>query len=139
MNSILLVDDEEAICVEFARTLEGLGFEVEVAPTVESGLAHAEAAQFDAILVEFNIKSEQSAHPRAGKGLQLVRQIRALEVKAPVVIFTAMDGELYERTSLDAGADDFILKTAPVPSLVRRLRSHIRQFNRNLDGKKTRV
>jgi ActR/RegA family two-component response regulator len=42
MNSILLVDDEAAICVEFARTLEGLGFKVEVAPTLESGLSLAE-------------------------------------------------------------------------------------------------
>jgi DNA-binding response OmpR family regulator len=134
MNSILVVDDEAIICAEFARTLEGLGFKVDVAQTVESGLTRAEAAHFDAILVEFNIKSERSAHPRAGKGLQLVRQIRAMEVKAPVMIFTAMAGELYETASLDAGADDFILKTTPIPYLVARLRSHIRRFNPNLDG-----
>jgi len=55
MNSILLVDDEKVVCAEFARTLEGLGFKVEVADTVESGLACAQAALFDAILVEFNL------------------------------------------------------------------------------------
>jgi DNA-binding response OmpR family regulator len=136
MNSILLVDDETIICAEFARTLEGLGFKVEVAPDVESGLSCAETAQFDAILVEFNLRSERRALPRTGNGLQLVRQLRALDVITPVLMFTAMEGELYETASLNAGADDFILKTTSIPSLVSRLRSHIRRHRQSL-GERT--
>ena len=136
MNSILLVDDEGVICAEFARTLEGLGFEVEVASNVESGLSCAEAAQFDAILVEFNLRSERRAHPRTGNGLQVVRQLRALGISAPVLMFTAMKGELYETASLDASADDFILKTTSIPSLVSRLRAHIGRHEQSL-GERT--
>ena len=132
MNSILLVDDETIICAEFARTLEGLGFKVEVAPDVESGLSCAEATHFDAILVEFNLRSERHSHPRTGNGLQLVRQLRALDVIAPVLMFTAMEGELYETASLEAGADDFILKTTSIPSLVSRLRAHIRRYQQSV-------
>jgi DNA-binding response OmpR family regulator len=128
MNSILLVDDETVISAEFARTLKGLGFEVAVAPDVESGLSCAESARFDAILVEFNLRSERRAYLRAGNGLQLVRQLRASDVNAPVLMFTAMEGELYEAASFDAGADDFIEKTQPIPSLVSRLRAHIRRY-----------
>jgi DNA-binding response OmpR family regulator len=127
MNSILLMDDETVIAAEFARTLEGLGFEVGLAPTVESDLSCVKAGQFDAILVEFNLRSERRAHSRSGNGLQVIRQLRALEVTAPVLMFTAMKGELYETASLDAGADDFILKTTSIPSLVSRLRAHIRR------------
>jgi len=130
MNSILLVDDEEAICVEFARTLEGLGFNVEVAPTVESGLSRAETARFDAILVEFNIRSERGVHPRSGNGLKLIRQLCALNIPAPVLMLTAMEGQFYEIASLDAGADDFLPKTASIPVLVSRLRAHIRRDGR---------
>jgi DNA-binding response OmpR family regulator len=132
MNSILLVDDETVICAEFAQTLQDIGFEVEVASTVESGLSGAGAAQFDAILVEFDIRSERRSHPRSGNGLQLVRQLRALDVIAPVLMFTAMEGERYETTSLDAGADDFILKTISIPSLVSRIRAHIRRHQQSL-------
>jgi DNA-binding response OmpR family regulator len=128
MNSILLVDDETVICAEFARTLKSLGFGVEVAPDVESGLSCVESAQFDAILVEFNLRSERRAHPRAGNGLQLVRQLRASDVIAPVLMFTSMEGELYEAASFNAGADDFILKTTSIPSLVSRLSAHIRRY-----------
>jgi DNA-binding response OmpR family regulator len=130
MNSILLADDKTVIGAEFARTLEGLGFEVELAPTVESGLFCAEARQFDAILVEFNLRSERRAHPRSGNGLQLVRQLRSLEVTAPILMFTAMKGKLYETASLDAGADDFVLKTASIPSLISRLRADIRRHEK---------
>jgi len=96
-----------------------------VAPDLESGLSCAESTQFNAILVEFNLRSERSLHPRTGKGLQPVRQLRALEVSAPVLMFTAMEGELYERGSLDAGVDDFFAKTTSIPSLISRLRAHI--------------
>ena len=137
MNSILLVDDETVICAEFARTLEGLGFEVKVAPTVESGLSCAEAARFGAILVEFNVRSERAPHPRTGNGLQLVRQLRASDVDTPVLMFTTMEGELYETTSLDAGADDFIRKTTSIPSLVSRVRAHIRRHQQGL-GERTK-
>jgi DNA-binding response OmpR family regulator len=132
MNSLLLVDDEKAICAQCGRSLESFGYRVEMAHSLESALHCAERTQFDAILVEFNIKSKRRAHPRAGKGLQLVRQLRILEVKAPVMIFTAMEGELYEMTSLDAGADDFILKTVSIPSLVSRIRAHIRRHEQGL-------
>ena len=136
MNSILLVDDEAVISAEFALTLARFGFEVAIAPTVESGLSRAEAAQFDAILVEFNVRSKRRAHPRTGNGLQVVRQLRASDVIGPVLMFTAMEGELYETASLDAGADDFIPKTTSIPSLASSICAHIRRHQQSL-GERT--
>jgi DNA-binding response OmpR family regulator len=136
MNSILVVDDETAICAEFARTLEGFGFNVKVAADVESGLSFAEAMEYDAILVEFNLRSGRRLHPRAGNGLRLVRQLRALDIVAPVLMFTAMEGKLYETASLNAGADDFMPKTTSIPALVSRLRAHIRRHQQSL-GERT--
>ncbi len=129
MNLILLVDDEAAVCAEFARTLVNLGFEVDVAQDVESGLSAAEAGQFDAILVEFNLRLKpHCGPPRAGNGLQLVRQLRAVDLHTPILLFTAMEGELYETASLKVGANDFILKTTSIPSFLSRLRAHIYRY-----------
>jgi ActR/RegA family two-component response regulator len=72
MNSILLVGDEVAICAEFGRTLQILGFKVEIAPTVESGLSRVKATKFGAILIEFNVRSERGAQPRSGNGLKVI-------------------------------------------------------------------
>jgi DNA-binding response OmpR family regulator len=127
MTTLLLIDDEEAICSQFKRTLECFGFRVEVAHTWESALDCARKTQFDAILIEFNLKSRQGAHPRSGNGLTVIRRLRALEVAAPVLMFTAMEGDPYETASLDAGADDFILKTTSILTLVSRIRAHLRR------------
>jgi DNA-binding response OmpR family regulator len=53
-----------------------------------------------------------------------------LQVTTPVLLLTCMKGELYETSSLDAGADDFIPITTTVPSLIARLRAHIRRGDR---------
>jgi DNA-binding response OmpR family regulator len=127
MISLLLVDDEKAICSQFKRTLERFGFRVETAHRWESALDLAEQTQFDAILLEFNIESEQGAHPRSGNGLTVIRRLRALGATLPILIFTAMKGEFYETASLGAGADDFIPKTKSIPRLVSRIRAHIRR------------
>lgn len=132
MKSILLVDDEALICAEFKRTLEGFGFQVSTAHTLETALRSTRKTQFDAILLEFNLRSERRAHPTTGNGLKLVRQFRAMDVSVPVLMFTAMEGEPYESASLEAGADEFIPKAAGITSLVSRVRAHIRRHERNL-------
>jgi len=132
MKSILLVDDETLICAEFKRTLEGFGFQVSTAHTLESALRSTRKTQFDAILLEFNLLSERRAHPTTGNGVKLVRQLRAKDVAVPILMYTAMTGEPYESASLEAGADEFITKTAGIPSLVSRVHAHIRKRERDL-------
>jgi ActR/RegA family two-component response regulator len=80
MNTLLLVDDETAICADLAQTLERFGFRVEVAPTVEFDLVRAQDLEFDAILVEFNIRADKNVHPRSGNGLNAIRQLRPLRI-----------------------------------------------------------
>jgi DNA-binding response OmpR family regulator len=125
MKSILLVDDEAAVSVELQRTLQELGYHVEIAHTVESALGSISEARFDAILVEFNLRSECSAHPRTGGGIRLIRDLRKSGTTIPILVYTVMEGETYETASLDAGADDFILKQIPISDFFSRLREHI--------------
>ena len=132
MKSILLVDDETEICAELARTLRRFRFHVEAAHSLESALRSMRRAQFDAILVEFNLRSERGAHPTTGNGVRLVHQLQSEQASVPVLMFTAMEGEPYKTASLDAGADDFIPKTAGILSLVWGLRAHLRRHDRDL-------
>jgi two-component system OmpR family response regulator len=132
MKSILLVDDEPIICVELQRTLELFGYKVEIAHSFESALEWCSKTPFDAILVEFNLRSERRTHPRVGKGIDLVRQMRAFDVAVPILMLTAMEGEWYETASFDAGADDFILKTTSIPSLISCLRARIGRIGGDL-------
>jgi DNA-binding response OmpR family regulator len=121
MKWILLADDEVAISAELKQTAQGFGLDVEVAHSTQETMRWIRSAQFDLILVEFNIRSERAKAPRAGNGVALVRQLRKAQVSVPILMFTAMEGEFYRQASLDAGADDFILKTSPITDLVARL------------------
>ena len=125
MKSILLVDDEAAICVELQRTLQELEYHVEIAHTLETALGSIREARFDAILVEFNLKSECRAHPRTVGGIRLIRDLRRLGTTIPILVYTVMEGETYKAASLDAGADDFIQKQIPIFDFSSRLRDHV--------------
>lgn len=125
MKSILLVDDEAAVCVELQRTLQELGYLVDVVHTFESALGSIREARFDAILVEFNLTSECGTHPRTGGGIRLIRDLRKSGTTIPILVYTAMEGETYETASLDAGADGFILKQIPISEFFSRLGERI--------------
>jgi len=130
MKSILLVDGETEISDELARTLRRFGFSVQTAGTLERALRAVQDSQFDVLLLEFNLRSDRKARPRTGTGLEVVQRLRASGSTTPILMFTAMDGELYERASLEAGVDEFIRKTDGIPHLVTRLRVHFVQAER---------
>lgn len=125
MKSILLVDDETQVCAETQRTLRHFGFRVQTAGTVERALRAVRGTQFDAVLLEFNLRSSRKTCPRTAAGLEVVRRLRASGGTTPILMFTAMDGELYEKASLEAGVDEFILKTEGIPQLLTRLHARI--------------
>ena len=124
MKSILLVDDEAAICAELQRNFCQFGYQVDLAHSFESALALSSKAEFDLILVEFNLTSERGDHPRSGEGLRLIRDLRKSGTTIPILVYTVMEGEAYETASLDAGADDFILKKTPISEFFSRLAYH---------------
>jgi|SRR5580698_821518 DNA-binding response OmpR family regulator len=121
MISILLVDSESEICSEISRVLQQCGLHVQTANSLEKALQLAQQSPYDAILVEFNLRSESKDSTSAGMGLELICRLRASGTKAALVVFTAMEGEVYETMSREAGADDFIQKVAGITHLLSRL------------------
>jgi DNA-binding response OmpR family regulator len=128
MKSILLVDDEATIAVQLQETLQSFGYQVEAAHTFESAQGSISKRHFDAILVEFNLRSECSDHPRTGGGIRLIRDLRESGTRIPILVYTAMEGETYKTASLDASADDFISKQIPISDFFSRLREHIMRY-----------
>jgi len=50
-----------------------------------------------------------------------------------------MEGEIYETASLNAGADEFILKQTPVSDFFSRLREHVMIRGATQDGDYYRI
>lgn len=131
MKKILLVDTEPVSAAGLQRTLAGFEFCVEVVTSAEDAHAALSASSFDLILVEFDLSKTKQHGTPAISGTGLVRELRAAQVKLPILMYTALEAEWYETAALDAGADDFILKRIPKTTLLSRIHAHLRRYDRD--------
>ena len=141
MNSILLVDSETAVATALQASLRQFGFDVELAESSKAAHAWCRSRHFDLLLVEFDlsprlIDDSNREPPKTAKGswsgTGLIRELRAMRITCPILVHTVLEGELYETASLDSGADDYIIKKAPISTLLSRIHAHLRRRERDL-------
>ncbi|MGE5662947.1 MAG: response regulator [Deltaproteobacteria bacterium] len=120
-RSILIVEDEKEIRDLLAHYLRKEGFDPDVAPDGETGLARARARKPSLILLDILL-------PRMD-GLELLRKIRADgEIGAtPVIMLTAKGDETDRVVGLELGADDYIPKPFSPREVVARVKAVIRR------------
>src|SRR5258708_19580458 len=136
MNSILLVDSETVVATALQATLNRFGFEVELAESGKAAHAWLTKAQFDLIVVDFDLSprpnGEAVLEPSKSatgcwSGTGLIRELRAARIRSPLLVYTVLEGELYESPSLDAGPDDYIVNKPPISILLSPLHAHLRR------------
>jgi len=87
---------------EYLRESEAAEFDVEVVRRVSEALACLEAGGIDVILLDLSLPD---AH-----GLETVRRISAAAPDVPIVVLTGLDDENIGLRSVQAGAQDFLVK-----------------------------
>ncbi len=110
MKSVLIIDDELELSVEIQKKLQRAGFQVDLAQDVESAQDLVENTHFDLIILDLNLKEESKGSPNPAHGTGLVRQFRAAGINVPILVHSVMSGEFHMTASLDAGADEYIIK-----------------------------
>lgn len=136
MKSLLLVDDELEMSVEIQRKLERAKFHVELARDVESAQDLVDKTHFDLIILDLNLKEESKGTPNPAYGTGLVRQFRAAGINVPILVHSVMSSEFYMTASLDAGADEYIIKRGETfRVLLARIQAHFRRDERLLGTK----
>jgi DNA-binding response OmpR family regulator len=140
MKSILLIDGCHTTAISLKEVLHRYGFHVETAENSGAVRNLTREAEFDLIVMEFNpfgsrvpiqsLGAEQLGE-ELGKGTALIRELRAWRVTSPILVYTSLRGELYETATLDAGADDYILKSDSCSILLARLHAHLRRRQRD--------
>jgi len=127
---VLLVDDDQALRDMLASQLEQQGdFRADVAATGAEGLSMAMREPFDVVILDIGLPDID--------GRDVCRQMRHGNVKCPIIMLTAVDGEAETIVGLDAGANDYIVKPFRLNVLLARLRAHIRQHERSDDAEFT--
>jgi two-component system, OmpR family, response regulator len=116
---ILLVDDEERFIDAVAQGLQAEGFVVDVARDGRDGLAMAGCGDYDAIVLDLMLPGMN--------GYMVCSELRSGGNWVPIIMLTAMDGELDEAEGLDCGADDYLTKPFSFVVLLARLRALLRR------------
>jgi two-component system OmpR family response regulator len=116
---ILVVEDELKMANLLRRGLVEEGHTVDVARTGDDAVWMAQAAEFDAIVLDLMLPGLD--------GVEVCRRIRDNGVWAPVLMLTARDSVEDRVTGLDAGADDYLPKPFSFAELLARLRALVRR------------
>lgn len=107
MKKILVVDDEENICMLYKEELEDMGYEVTTARDGASAIAALEERPFDLVTLDMRMKGMD--------GIETLRKMKEMNSKLPVVISSA-----YEEYKNDFGSwasDAYIVKSADTTAL----------------------
>jgi two-component system NtrC family response regulator len=101
-SRILLVDDDESIRKVLGYMLEEAGYAVESAPGADAGLRLASAHRPDLVLSDIKMPGKD--------GLELLRELRALDPSIPVIILTAFGTVGTAVEAMKHGASDYLTK-----------------------------
>jgi two-component system OmpR family response regulator len=116
---VLIVEDEPLLAGSLAKGLGAEGFVVMLAATGPSGLRQATANSFDVVILDIMLPGLS--------GYEVLAQLRAHQVWAPVLMLTAKDEDDDQVRAFDLGADDYLTKPFSFTVLVARLRALIRR------------
>jgi DNA-binding response OmpR family regulator len=118
---VLLVEDVPGLRRAIASGLSRLGFVVEQAHDGPSGLWAARETSPDVLVLDVGLPGFD--------GLELLRCLRADQIKTPALMLTAMN-ELEDRLAgFDCGADDYLAKPADVLEIAARVHALARRSN----------
>jgi two-component system OmpR family response regulator len=116
---LLVVEDEPKLAALVARGLREEGYAVDVAARGEDALWMAEAAPYDAVLLDVMLPGAD--------GFAVCRRLREQGVWSPVLMLTARDAVDDRVAGLDSGADDYLPKPFAFDELLARIRALVRR------------
>ena len=122
-SSVLIADDDIAICEALERSLRFEGFKVRTALNGELAIEEIEKAIPDILILDINMPEVD--------GIQVTKYLRSLDIDIPICILSARD-EVSDRISgLEAGADDYVVKPFSFEELLARIHALLRRRSLN--------
>ncbi len=133
-NRILIVDDEEMICLLLAQRLFKEGYICATANNGKEALNHFYKDDLSLIITDIKMPEMD--------GIKLLKRVKALNPKMMVVIMTAYPEIDLAVEAMRLGANDFLIKTVDLDLLVlsvknvlekKRLEEELEAYHKNLE------
>jgi DNA-binding response OmpR family regulator len=118
-ESILVIEDEQAVRTTLTDRLRSEGYVVDTAGDGQEGFDKAANLPFDLIILDLML-------PRRG-GLDVCRDIRHAGMATPILMLTVRNETLDKVVGLRLGADDYMTKPFEASELIARVESLLRR------------
>ncbi len=115
---VLIVEDETNIRRFIRLALENEGYDVFEADGVRRGLIEAATRRPDLVVLDLGLPD--------GEGIEFISDVRTWSV-VPIIVLSARSHENDKISSLDAGADDYLVKPFGAGELLARVRAQLRR------------
>ena len=118
MTTVLVIDDEPALCRALRVNLTARDYDVTVAGDGASGLASIARERPDVVILDLGLPDMD--------GEEVIRGVRGWSA-TPIIVLSAREQEHAKVAALDAGADDYVTKPFGMDELLARLRAAVRR------------
>ena len=116
---LLLVEDERALSYALVNMFEKEKIEVTACYDGKDGLEYVLSGAYDLIILDVLM-------PKMN-GFDVLKEIRKNKIATPVLMLTALSGEMDKVKGLDLGADDYLSKPFGFSELMARVRALLRR------------
>jgi DNA-binding response OmpR family regulator len=123
---ILIVEDEQELCLTLGDRLRSEGYAVECAFDGKSGMDKIREAPFDLVILDLMLPVRS--------GLDLCVDIRRSGFTTPILILTALGQSVEKVAGLKLGADDYVTKPFDTPELMARVEALLRRVPNRSEG-----
>jgi len=120
VNSLLFIEDDDAIRLALSMALEDEGYEVREAADGRAGLAAFAEREPDLVLLDLRLPDLS--------GFEVCRTLRSSSL-VPIIIVTAQTDTYDLVAGLEAGADDYVTKPVVPKELAARIRAALRRVH----------
>jgi two-component system alkaline phosphatase synthesis response regulator PhoP len=118
-ESILLIEDEQALRTTLSDRLRAEGYVVDSAADGHAGFDKASSNPFDLIIMDLMLPGRN--------GLDICRNLRAAGMATPIMILTVRNETVDKVVGLKLGADDYVTKPFEAAELLARVEVLLRR------------
>ena len=123
---ILIVEDEQELCMTLGDRLRSEGYAVECAFDGKSGFEKLNQVPFDLVILDLMLPLKS--------GLDLCVDIRRSGFTTPILILTALGQSVEKVAGLKLGADDYVTKPFDTLELMARVEALLRRSPNRIDN-----
>lgn len=117
MKKLLIVEDEEPLCLLYQEELSKEGYDVVTATNADSALELIGKQKFDLIITDIRMPGKN--------GIDFITHIMGMRKSTPIIINTAYQS--YKDDFMTWSADAYVVKSASLDELKSKIRELLRK------------